>query len=415
MTSRSSSSSTVEMHQERLESNGISATIPCQKDKIYIEKLERELQNCYQEIDYLQDQLNLRSSQANFMGEQVHSLELKLSELEKINQTLKLMENGLERPDSQYLILIEELKYKEEKLNRSVLQVQRLEMTYLDSQCEIESLKLEMNEMEQRIFESREAISRLETENKKLELYGIDSSRSLFSQFEFQLEKLIEKMRIHVGIEIDESFLLDIRKEFQFSDCLSNFEESLDSLLSKIAMISAYDQNMKDEIKKMRDQIQESELLIEQLKEELLEEKRRAKEDSEDLTQEMAELRYQMKGMLDEEYKRRALIEQASIKRIKQLDQLLLKEQQKATSAVKRYHEAHELAERQYLEIKKLKNALEKLHSGEKCCKAQRIDSCTCGFCAVSSSSKGPENENAESSKQNLIEWYSNSTSSTDN
>lgn len=34
----------------------------------------------------------------------------------------------------------------------------------------------------------------------------------------------------------------------------------------------------------------------------------------------MAELRYQITGMLDEEYKHRALIEETSIKRIKELE-----------------------------------------------------------------------------------------------
>jgi len=55
-------------------------------------------------------------------------------------------------------------------------------------------------------------------------------------------------------------------------------------------------------LERMEKQNEESELLIEQLKEELGEQKLKAKEDAEDLTQEMAELRYQITGMLDEEY-----------------------------------------------------------------------------------------------------------------
>ncbi|KAK6920947.1 hypothetical protein RJ641_014625 [Dillenia turbinata] len=57
--------------------------------------------------------------------------------------------------------------------------------------------------------------------------------------------------------------------------------------------------------------------------EELKEEKQKAKEVAQDLAQEMAELRYQMTGMLEEECKRRAWIEQASLQRIAELEEQL--------------------------------------------------------------------------------------------
>lgn len=50
----------------------------------------------------------------------------------------------------------------------------------------------------------------------------------------------------------------------------------------------------------------------------------RAKEEAEDLAQEMAELRYQITGLLEEECKRRACIEQASLQRIAQLEAQVL-------------------------------------------------------------------------------------------
>lgn len=49
-------------------------------------------------------------------------------------------------------------------------------------------------------------------------------------------------------------------------------------------------------------------------------EKFKAKEESDDLAQEMAELRYQMTGLLEEERKRRACVEQASLQRIAELE-----------------------------------------------------------------------------------------------
>lgn len=46
----------------------------------------------------------------------------------------------------------------------------------------------------------------------------------------------------------------------------------------------------------------------------------KAREEAEDLAQEMAELRYQITGLLEEECKRRACIEQASLQRIAELE-----------------------------------------------------------------------------------------------
>ncbi|KAJ1697535.1 hypothetical protein LUZ63_006047 [Rhynchospora breviuscula] len=407
MASRSSNGSGLHMHRQKVESNGLSATISNQKESNCIENLERELKNCYQEIDYLQDQLNLRSSEASFMGEHIHSLEIKVRGLETLNGKLSLMDNELQRSESQCLDLIHELEHKEEELQNSALQVQKLEMLYLDSQCEIESLKLDFNEMEQRLFESREAISQLEAENKELHLYRLESRR-LFSKAESQLEKLLENLSVHLGGKIEQEMLLEARKNLRFSDDLCSSEEPLGQLFSKFAIVATYDHYVEVEMKKMRDKVKESEILVNQLKEELQDEKRKAKEDAEDLTQEMAELRYQITGMLDEECKHRALIEEASIKRIKELEEQVMKEQRKATSAIKRYQEAHELAERQTLEIKRLKGAIERLHSDENLGRSKRIESCSCGFCAISSeqpdsSSKGPVSPEFS---QALLDWH---------
>lgn len=161
----------------------------------------------------MQDQLNLRSSEASFMGEHVHSLEIKLRELEKLNDKLSLIENELQQSELQYLGLMHELEYKEEESQKSVLQVQKLEVVYLDSQCEIESLKLDLNELEQRLFESRESIRQLEAENKELHLYRLETRR-FFSTAEAQLENLLEKMRVHLGGEIDQVMLLERGENF---------------------------------------------------------------------------------------------------------------------------------------------------------------------------------------------------------
>nr|CAB3458513.1 unnamed protein product [Digitaria exilis] len=221
------------------------ASSACQKDRQYIEKLETELMNCYQEIDYLQDQLNIRNVEANIMGEHIHSLELKLTELEKFPE-----------------------------------------------------------------------------------------------------------------------------------------------------------------------------------REEIREQKLKAKEDAEDLTQEMAELRYQITGMLEEEYKRRSCIEQAAIQHIQELETQVSKEKTKLSGALRRLQESHELARKQAMEIKKLKDALERFNSvnlGTVC------KSCSCGFCGMlielsncsiegPSGARSPDSNHIDEKLQNqaLIEWHPDEASDGD-
>lgn len=104
--------------------------------------------------DYLQDQLNIRNVEANIMGEHIHSLELKLTELEKFPERVRVIDDELMRSDSQCWLLMEEVRCQEEKLKKAALQIEKLENVNLDSQCEIESLKLDLTTLEQRLFDA---------------------------------------------------------------------------------------------------------------------------------------------------------------------------------------------------------------------------------------------------------------------
>lgn len=82
------------------------------EDKKHIQKLERELLNCSQEIDYLQDQLNARNSEVYTLGGHVHELELKLANMEhlqanngQLREELKRLRNGLKTRTHHNLIL----------------------------------------------------------------------------------------------------------------------------------------------------------------------------------------------------------------------------------------------------------------------------------------------------------------------
>ena len=172
--------------------------------------------------DYLQDQLNIRNVEANIMGEHIHGLELKLTELEKFPERVRVMDNDLMRSDSQCWLLMEEVQCKEEELQKAASQIEKLESATLDMQCEIESLKLDLTTIEQRLFdaesfsqhtaeykvriekqlkehelqlqEARKTIDHLEVENKQLKkeyLPGRAPKQSSSTGVE-QLDKTVE-------------------------------------------------------------------------------------------------------------------------------------------------------------------------------------------------------------------------------
>ncbi|URE16911.1 hypothetical protein MUK42_05816 [Musa troglodytarum] len=161
---------------------------------------------------------------------------------------------------------------------------------------------------------------------------------------------------------------------------INTFAENLGPSSAKLAAGTSQDEHVKTEIEKMAKQIHESDL-VNQLKEELREVKLKAKEEAEDLTQEMAELRYQFTGMLEEESRRRALVEEASIRRVQDLEAQVQKEQQKSITALRHFQEVNKLAEKQSMEIRRLKTALERLHqvSGLE----SSFESCSSGFCNI--------------------------------
>lgn len=109
--------------------------------------------------DYLQDQLNARNEEVYSLSEHVHSLELKLVDMEILQDKVGQLEEELRRSDSECLLLMEELQSKEERLRNSALHIKKLEESIsssaLVSQCEIESLKIDMIALEQTCVEAK--------------------------------------------------------------------------------------------------------------------------------------------------------------------------------------------------------------------------------------------------------------------
>ncbi|XP_008239878.1 PREDICTED: putative WEB family protein At1g65010, chloroplastic isoform X3 [Prunus mume] len=346
----------------RLEVHVNSLSEACTEDKKQIQMLEKELKNCSQEIDYLQDQLNARNTEVNLLEEHTHSLEFKLADMENLQETVDRLRDELKKSYSERMFLMEELESKEIELQNSALCIDKLEESIssmsLESQCEIESMKLDILALEHSFLEVKkiqeetvqektrmsELIQELEVqcqnahktveslymENKELrkKLNASETNTRIFCQ---RVEKWLEKDRIQLD---SESSLGQPEGNYIYSKEMSSYGEVLGPLFSKLAIVVAPDADSIMKMEKMSHRIQDYELLVKQLKEELKEEKLKAKEEAEDLAQEMAELRYRMTGLLEEECKRRACIEQASLQRIAELEAQVTKER---TQSVKSF------------------------------------------------------------------------------
>ncbi|GAB2270069.1 hypothetical protein Dimus_004982 [Dionaea muscipula] len=275
------------------------------EDKKQIQGLERQLLKCYMEIDHLQDQLNVRNVEVDCLEENASSLKLKLANMTVLQEEILNLKEELKRSYSERLFLKQELASKEVEVQKYKLCIDELEESIsssaLESQCEIESMRLEMMNLEQSCFVA-----------KKCE--------EEFNQEKALMKELISKLDVQIGDAKDTIDTLE--KENEDLKAMLNLSTP-DTLLFRERIqkhLEGPDAEIKNHIEKMSRQIYEYELLVEELKRELREQKSKAKEEGEELAQEMAELRYQMMELLEEERKRRACIELASLQRIAELE-----------------------------------------------------------------------------------------------
>ncbi|XP_061358901.1 uncharacterized protein LOC133303063 isoform X3 [Gastrolobium bilobum] len=334
------------------------------EDKKHIQRLEKELLNYSQEIDYLQDQLNSSNTEVNHLKKCVHCLEVKLKEMEDLQEEVLWLREELQRSNSEQFFLMQELQTKQLELQKSSLSIEKMEESIssmtLESQCEIESMKLDMMALEQSCFEAKKILEQtvdekirlsrlinelqvafqdaqkliisLNEENRELKR-KLDTTYMNTRSFSQKIEDWIEKKgRSELNRQ---SSLSEQESNSTISEDISSYGEVFGPFLARLAMFLEPVADLKGEREKMSHQMQEYEFLVEKLKGELREEKLKAKEEAEDLAQEMAELRYQMTGLLDEERKRRACIEQASLQRIVELEAQLQREQKEPLIAVR--------------------------------------------------------------------------------
>ncbi|XP_073295462.1 uncharacterized protein [Primulina huaijiensis] len=321
-----------------------------EEDKNHIQDLERELSNCCQEIDYLQDQLNTRNSDLNCLDEEISSLRLKLANMENLEEEVRHLREQMKIFESERVLLTEEIEDKEVIIRNSASCVEKLEESIasmgLEYQCEIESTKLELTALEQNFFEAKKLLEEKTQQNASMNEFILDLELQIqdadkvieildkenkdlkekVKASELNAKEFAEKMEERFTGLLWKNGYLSSERENDTSTC----GNILGPLLSKFATPEALDAEKRNKMAEMTRQIDDYELLVRELKEELRKEKLNAKEEAEDLAQEMAELRYQITGLLEEECKRRACVEQISLQRIAELEAQIAKEKQKS-------------------------------------------------------------------------------------
>lgn len=324
------------------------------EDKKRIQELERELSNCSQEIEYLQDQLNARNAEVHCLGDHIHVFELKIADMENLEEMVGKLTEELKRSDSERLFLNHELQNKEMELQKSSLCIESLEESILsvslEYQCEIESMKIDLMAFEQSCFEANKIQEEAAQEKGRQDQlikdmdFQIQDSMKVIECLDEENKELREKLETSETnartfcTKMEEKFPEWLDKDglpasSDIENDTSTAGNILGPLLSRLVARRAPDADLKDKIENMSRRIHEYEVLVRQLKEELREEKLKAHEEAEDLAQEMAELRYQITGLLEEECKRRACVEQISVNRIAQLEAQIEREHQKSFNA----------------------------------------------------------------------------------
>ncbi|XP_057514840.1 LOW QUALITY PROTEIN: uncharacterized protein LOC130796488 [Actinidia eriantha] len=329
-----------------------------------IQELERELKNCSEEIDYLQDQLNARNEVVYCLSEHVHSLEIKVTDMDSLEEKVGRLTEELNWSNAERLILIKELENKDVELQNSASCIEKLEESVssvaLEYQCEIESMRLDLMALKQSSLEAKKFQDEAAQEKARmneliqdleLQIQNARNNSESLNKENNELREKLDASEINTRIfceKIEEQFegwlenkngpQLNTESSSQVLETdISTCGNILGPLLSRLAAVGATDADFKDIMSR---QIRGYEVLVKQLKEEVKTEKLKAKEEAEDLAQEMAELRYQITGLLEEERKRRACIEQISLQRISELEAQIKKDRRESFSSVSLIHEA---------------------------------------------------------------------------
>lgn len=110
--------------------------------------------------------------EVKYLQELVYGLKLKIKDMEGLRDEVYRLKEELQRSNSEQFFLLEELETKEMELEKSSLFVEKLEESIssmtLESECEIECMKLDMMALEQSHFEAKKIQEETLEENTRM-------------------------------------------------------------------------------------------------------------------------------------------------------------------------------------------------------------------------------------------------------
>lgn len=143
----------------------------------------------------------------NFLEEHVHSLELKLSDMEDLPENVDRLREELKRSASERLFLLQELESKEVELQNSNLCIDKLEKSIssmaLESECEIESMRLDITALEQSCLEAKKIQE--ETVQEKARMKGLIEELEVQFQNAQKIMEHLDKENKELKEKLDKS------------------------------------------------------------------------------------------------------------------------------------------------------------------------------------------------------------------
>lgn len=143
----------------------------------------------------------------NFLEEHVHSLELKLSDMEDLPESVDRLREELKRSASEQLFLLQELESKEVELQNSNLCIDKLEKSIssmaLESECEIESMRLDITALEQSCLEAKKIQE--ETVQEKARMKGLIEELEVQFQNAQKIMEHLDKENKELKEKLDKS------------------------------------------------------------------------------------------------------------------------------------------------------------------------------------------------------------------
>lgn len=143
----------------------------------------------------------------NFLEEHVHSLELKLSGMEDLPENVDRLREELKRSASERLFLLQELESKEVELQNSNLCIEKLEKSIssmaLESECEIESMRLDITALEQSCLEAKKIQE--ETVQEKARMKGLIEELEVQFQNAQKIMEHLDKENKELKEKLDKS------------------------------------------------------------------------------------------------------------------------------------------------------------------------------------------------------------------